>query len=68
MKIILLKIIKIYKIIISPLLGDRCRFWPNCSDYCYQSIQKYGTIKGSFRGFRRILRCNPFNLGGVDKP
>lgn len=43
-----------------------CRFMPRCSEYTYQVVLKCGTIKGLYLGFRRILRCNPWNLGGVD--
>lgn len=43
-----------------------CRFHPTCSEYTYQAIDKYGVIKGSFLGLKRILRCNPFTRGGYD--
>ena len=43
-----------------------CRFTPTCSEYTYQSIDKYGLIKGGIKGTYRILRCNPFNKGGYD--
>lgn len=43
-----------------------CRFHPTCSEYGYQAIEKYGVIKGGFKAFWRILRCNPFNKGGYD--
>lgn len=45
-----------------------CRFYPSCSQYSVESIEKYGLIKGGLKGFYRILRCNPFSKGGVDKP
>lgn len=65
---IILKAIKLYQIIISPALGDHCRFLPSCSQYCYLAIEKYGTAKGLWRGFKRIARCHPWNEGGVDEP
>lgn len=65
-RIIGLKLIKFYKRFISPLFGKNCRFYPTCSDYTYQAIEKYGLIKGVFLGLKRILRCNPFNPGGYD--
>ncbi len=68
MKPFLLKLIKIYQKAISPLLGDRCRFYPSCSQYCYLSIKKHGSIKGSLKGLKRLLKCHPFSEGGVDKP
>ncbi len=65
-RIAALKLIGFYKIFISPLLGKNCRFYPTCSDYTYQAIEKYGLIKGVYLGLKRILRCNPFNPGGYD--
>ena len=48
-------------------LTDRtCRFTPSCSAYSYSAVAKYGTVKGLFLGFRRVLRCHPWNKGGVD--
>jgi len=44
----------------------RCRFRPTCSEYTIQAIQKYGVIKGGFKGVKRILRCNPWSKGGYD--
>ena len=43
-----------------------CRFYPTCSDYTYQAIEKYGVIKGSWLGIKRISKCHPFHKGGVD--
>ena len=58
-------IIKFYKYFISPLLGNRCRFLPTCSEYFIEALSAYGLIKGFRLGTRRILRCHPFkNLGG----
>ncbi|MCM8817911.1 MAG: membrane protein insertion efficiency factor YidD [Candidatus Omnitrophica bacterium] len=61
----LLFLIKFYKILISPLLGNNCRFYPSCSEFMFQAIEKTG-FKGVFIGLRRILRCHPFNKGGYD--
>ncbi|MCE5329393.1 membrane protein insertion efficiency factor YidD [bacterium] len=66
MKKILVLIIKGYKKFISPLLPASCRFYPTCSTYAIQVIDKYGIIKGSIKAVYRILRCNPFNKGGYD--
>ena len=68
MKKIIVKIIKFYQIVISPLLGDNCRFYPSCSEYTLKSINKYGTLKGGIKGIKRLLRCHPFSGGGVDLP
>jgi len=63
----LLLLIRFYQLTISKTIpSDTCRFYPTCSHYTYQAIYKYGVIKGGWLGFTRILRCNPFNPGGVD--
>jgi putative membrane protein insertion efficiency factor len=66
MKRLALGLIMFYKRAISPMIPPSCRFEPTCSMYTYEAIQKYGVIRGSWMGFRRILRCNPFNPGGYD--
>ncbi|MGI6776412.1 MAG: membrane protein insertion efficiency factor YidD [Patescibacteria group bacterium] len=58
-KAIVLALIKGYQLFFSPLLGDNCRFNPSCSVYTAQAINRYGVLKGSFLGFKRILRCHP---------
>jgi len=67
-KSLIFKIIRFYQGFISPALGEHCRFYPSCSEYCYLAIQKYGILKGLFFGIKRILRCHPWNEGGVDMP
>lgn len=69
MKKIILKFIGLYKKIISPIIsaeGYHCKFYPSCSEYTKQAIEKYGIFKGTFLGIKRILRCNPFSKGGYD--
>ena len=69
MKKIGVKLIEFYQKHISPLFyskGIRCRYYPTCSEYTKQAIEKYGLIKGMFKGLKRILRCNPFSKGGYD--
>jgi putative membrane protein insertion efficiency factor len=66
MKKALIILIKGYQLFVSPLLPKSCRFYPTCSAYCIQSLEKYGFLKGSALGIRRILRCHPFNPGGYD--
>lgn len=58
--------IKGYQYTLSPLLGPTCRFYPSCSEYAYQAIQRYGACKGSYLAVKRILKCHPFHPGGYD--
>jgi len=69
MKKILILLLKIYKKVISPIfvaMGIHCKYYPTCSQYMVQAIEKYGVIKGLYLGIKRILRCNPFSKGGYD--
>lgn len=69
MKKILIFLINVYKKIISPIfeyLGVHCKYYPTCSQYMKQAIEKYGVTKGLFLGIKRILKCNPFSKGGYD--
>jgi putative membrane protein insertion efficiency factor len=66
MKYIGMGLIRLYQMTLSKVLPPSCRFEPSCSHYSYEAIRKYGLLKGSWLGFRRILRCNPFNPGGYD--
>ena len=67
MKKILINIIKIYQYFISPLLGNRCRFLPTCSEYFIEALKTYGLIKGFKLGSKRILKCHPIkSLGGSE--
>ena len=61
---ILISIIKIYKYLISPLLGSRCRFIPTCSDYFIQALKTHGLTIGIKLGVKRILKCHPFKILG----
>ena len=64
----LLKAIKFYQLFISSSLGRHCRFYPSCSEYCRQAIEKYGILKGLSLAMKRILKCHPFCAGGIDIP
>ena len=63
---ILIKLIKIYKLLISPLTGHSCRYLPTCSDYCTEALKTYGLLKGFLLSLKRILSCNPWSSGGFD--
>jgi putative membrane protein insertion efficiency factor len=63
----LLALIRLYQLTLSRALpADTCRFYPSCSRYGFQAIQKHGALKGSLLAAWRVLRCNPFNPGGFD--
>ncbi|RLB94901.1 MAG: membrane protein insertion efficiency factor YidD [Deltaproteobacteria bacterium] len=66
MRVILLTLIRAYQYILSPLFPPACRFYPTCSEYTYQAVQRYGALKGSWMAAKRILRCHPFHPGGFD--
>lgn len=66
MKKILILGIKSYRKYISPLKRPCCIFYPTCSQYTLEAIEKYGAGKGSIMGIKRILRCHPYNKGGFD--
>jgi len=65
-KKVLLGLLRFYQKVVSPLLPPACRFYPTCSEYMFQAVQKYGAVKGFCLGLWRILRCNPFCKGGYD--
>jgi uncharacterized protein len=59
-------LIKIYQLIISPILGPKCRYTPSCSHYAVQALKKYGVFKGSWLAVKRIARCHPWGGHGYD--
>ncbi len=66
MKSVILLFIMFYRKYLSPLFPRSCRYYPTCSEYIFQAVQKFGAKKGLLLGVKRILRCNPFNDGGYD--
>ena len=66
MQKLILLIIRIYRLVISPLLGPHCRFYPTCSEYAATSIERHGVIRGGWLATRRVCRCHPWHPGGVD--
>jgi len=65
-KKVLIYLLLFYQKVISPWTPKTCRFYPTCSEYTKTAIEKYGPVKGSWKGFKRIMRCHPFNPGGYD--
>ena len=66
MKKLLLLIIGVYRKLISPLKPPCCKYYPTCSTYAVRAIEKHGAVKGTLLAVWRVLRCNPWSLGGVD--
>ena len=66
LKSVLILLVRGYQKFISPMFPPTCRFYPTCSEYFIQAVQKYGPFKGSWLGIKRILRCHPGNPGGYD--
>jgi putative membrane protein insertion efficiency factor len=65
---LLILFVRVYQVVLSPLLGGSCRFNPSCSAYFIEAVRKYGPWRGGWMGLRRILRCHPFHPGGPDPP
>lgn len=65
---LLIAAVRLYQLLLSPLIGRTCRFDPSCSAYFILSVQKYGALRGALRGLARICRCHPFHPGGYDPP
>jgi len=66
MRTLLIGLITIYRYSLSPLLGSSCRFYPSCSCYAQESIERHGALRGLVLAVRRIARCHPWNPGGYD--
>ncbi|MGH2872794.1 MAG: membrane protein insertion efficiency factor YidD [Solirubrobacteraceae bacterium] len=58
--------IRVYQRLVSPLVGPRCRYYPSCSDYAVQAVQRFGILRGLVLAGWRLLRCNPWSAGGFD--
>jgi uncharacterized protein len=66
MKYLLIGFLKLYRMFISPLYGNVCRFYPSCSAYALEAVQLHGAMRGSWLAARRLARCHPWNPGGYD--
>lgn len=64
----LIAVVRLYQKLLSPIFGRQCRFRPTCSAYFIEAVEKYGAVRGSWRGLKRICRCHPFHPGGYDPP
>ncbi|HNM27462.1 MAG TPA: membrane protein insertion efficiency factor YidD [Saprospiraceae bacterium] len=66
MKHLLLALIGLYRYAVSPMLGRRCRFFPSCSEYAAEAVERHGAGKGAALALHRLCRCHPWNAGGFD--
>ena len=66
MKYLLIGLLKVYRLVISPLYGNVCRYYPSCSAYALRAVEVHGAAKGSWLAGRRLLRCHPWTPGGYD--
>ena len=66
MRAILIALIRVYQLLVSPLLGNHCRFYPSCSQYAREAVEQYGVLRGSWLAIQRLSRCHPWHPGGVD--
>lgn len=66
MKRLVLALIRLYKRFVSPVLPPSCRFYPTCSEYMVEAVDRYGVVRGGWLGIKRLSRCQPWNPGGYD--
>ncbi len=66
MKTVLVWLLRGYQLLLSPMLGQNCRFYPTCSHYAIEALRTHGAARGSWLAARRVCRCHPWNAGGVD--
>ena len=62
-----IKLLRLYQLIISPLIGPSCRFYPSCSQYSIQAFENHGLVKGLYLSIKRLSKCHPGNSGGIDE-
>ncbi|MES3023087.1 MAG: membrane protein insertion efficiency factor YidD [Pseudomonadota bacterium] len=66
MSLLLIWLVRGYQLLLSPMLGQNCRFYPTCSSYAIDALRSHGTVRGTLLTFRRLGRCHPWNEGGFD--
>ena len=66
MRKLIVTILRLYKVVLSPLLPSACRYYPSCTEYTRQAVEKYGVGRGLWMGAKRLSRCHPFHAGGLD--
>jgi len=66
MQRLIVGLIQLYRLLLSPFLGQHCRFYPSCSEYAITSVQRFGVLRGSWLALRRLGKCHPWHEGGLD--
>jgi putative membrane protein insertion efficiency factor len=66
MKVVLIWVVRAYQMFLGPLLPAACRYYPTCSAYAIEALERHGAIRGSWLAARRVARCHPFRAGGYD--
>jgi hypothetical protein len=66
MRWLIIKLIRGYQYLVSPWLGNHCRFYPSCSGYAMTAIERFGVLRGTGLALRRLMRCHPWHPGGID--
>ncbi len=66
MRKLLIQLVRAYRYLLSPLLGNHCRYYPSCSEYALSALEQHGALRGSWMSVRRLARCHPFHTGGFD--
>jgi len=66
MRNLITSLIRLYQLLLSPVLGSNCRFHPTCSRYAIEAIETHGVIRGSWLAIRRVTKCHPWHSGGID--
>ena len=66
MRYVLIGLLKLYRLVVSPLYGNVCRYYPSCSAYALRAVETHGAVRGSWLAGRRLLRCHPWTAGGYD--
>lgn len=66
MKTLLLGLLRVYRYVVSPMLGRNCRFYPSCSVYAVEAVERHGAVRGGWLAVKRVGRCHPFHPGGYD--
>ena len=66
MRFVLIQLIRFYRYVISPWVGQHCRFYPTCSSYALTAIERFGALRGSYLTIIRLSKCHPWHEGGLD--